>query len=481
MTSTAKAAFGDFQTPPALARRVCAWLATRGHEPSTVIEPTCGTGTFLLAAAEAFAGARLHGLEIDAGRAEAARRALQEVGADARVQQGDAFTEAWAELLAKAASPVLVLGNPPWVTNAALTVLGVDNRPARDNAERLPGMAAMTGKSNFDVSTWMLQRWLELGQEHPLTVAMLVKTSVARRVLEHAHRRGLSLHDASLHRIDARASFGAAVDAGLFCFGTGSAGEVSCAVFDGLEEAAPRSEIAIRDGQLVADAAAYERARPVLGVADPPWRSGVKHDCARVMELRRDGDGLVNGLGERVDVEPEVVFGLLKTSDLRGEDRPPVRRWLLLPQRRLTDDPARLAEVAPRAWRYLLDHADALDARRSSIYRGRPRFCVFGLGEYSFAPWKVAISGLSKRPAFTLVGPDERGRPVLLDDTCYSIGLPDEAAAREALRRLRSEPVRALVEALVFSDAKRPVTKDVLDRIALDRLGERPDEAERAE
>ena len=366
---------------------------------------------------------------------------------------------------------MLVLGNPPWVTNAALTVLGIDNRPARTNDDGLPGLAALTGKSNFDVSTWMLRRWLELGQGRELAVAMLVKTAVARRVLEHAHRRELALHDASLHRIDARASFGAAVDAGLFCFGTRRAAAIACSVHAELDAERAEGEIAVRGGTLVADAAAYDRARPVLGVADPPWRSGIKHDCARVMELRRDGEGLVNGLGERVEVEDAVIFPLLKTSDLRGHDLPRVRRWLLLPQRRLGEDTSRLAERAPRAWRYLCGHAEALDARRSTIYRDRPRFCVFGLGEYSFAPWKVAISGLAKQPAFTLVGPDAQGRPTLLDDTCYSIGFDDEARARVALAGLRSEPVRALLRALVFRDAKRPVTKEVLDRIDLGALG----------
>ncbi|MEX1363532.1 MAG: SAM-dependent DNA methyltransferase [Nannocystaceae bacterium] len=474
MKTRAKAAYGDFQTPPALAQevlqRIVQWLASRGDAPATVIEPTCGIGAFLLAAAKALPRARLHGLEIDPARAGRARAARREAGHEAEIRVGDAFDEPWGEQLAGWPDPVLVLGNPPWVTSAELTVLGVDNLPAKSNFKALPGLAALTGKSNFDVSEWMLLRWLELGQGRPLTVAMLVKTAVARRVLEHAHRQGLALHDATLHRIDARASFGAAVDAGLLCFGTARDQPIRCPVYASLDAPGPEAEIGIRDGRLVADAEAYERARPALGTADPPWRSGIKHDCARVMELRREGEGLVNGLGEPASVEASVVYPLLKSSDLRGDDLPEARRWLLLPQRRLGEDTARLAVQAPAAWRYLLAHAQALDARRSSIYRGQPRFCVFGLGEYSFAPWKIAISGLSKRAAFTLVGPDAAGRPTLLDDTCYFIGFDDQARARTALSRLRSEPVAALLQALVFRDAKRPVTKEVLDRIQLDRI-----------
>src|SRR4029079_1509745 len=98
------------------------------------------------------------------------------------------------------------------------------------------------------------------------------------------------------------------------------------------------------------------------------------------------------------------------------------------------------------------------------------RFAVFGLGEYSFAPWKVAISGLHKRAAFTLGGPDDQGRPMLLDDTCYFLGFPDESSAVAACWLLRSERAQAVIQALAFWDAKRPITKQLLDHLDLRAL-----------
>ena len=461
------AAYGDFQTPLRLASDICELLVRRGVCPATVVEPTCGQGSFLLAAARAFGGAALWGQDIDPAHVRAARAALAEHRRRCRVHVGDAFRTAWTKALAGWEPPVLVLGNPPWVTNAGLSVLGVDNLPHKWNLKALPGLAAKTGASNFDVSEWLLLRMLALGQGHDLTVAMLVKTAVARRVLTYAHAQGLALDDASLHRIDAQAAFGAAVDAGLFCFSTRRSAPIRCPVFAELDAPDPEAEVAIVDGRLVADARAYARAAAVLGRAEPAWRSGIKHDCAKVMELHREGTGLRNGLGERADVEPEHVHPLLKGSDLRGEARPSPRRWLVLPQQRLGDDTAALARTAPRTWKYLLAHAAALDGRRSSIYRSQPRFAVFGLGEYSFAPWKVAISGLHKRAAFTLVGPDAEGRPMLLDDTCYFLGFSDERAAVLAHALLCSEPAQAVVQALAFWDAKRPITKELLDHLDL--------------
>lgn len=462
-----KAAYGDFQTPPELALAVCEGLARAGLRPATVVEPTCGVGHFLLAAARVFPGAALWGQDIEPAYARAARAALARGGYQARVKTGDFFRTAWAAELRRWDGPVLVLGNPPWVTSASLSVLGVDNLPAKSNRNALVGLAAKTGQSNFDISEWMLVHLLELAQGRDVTVAMLVKTAVARRVLAHAEAKGLALTDASLRRIDAKAAFGAAVDAGLLRFSTRARAPIACRVFAELDATAPSCEVGVRDGRLVADARAYDRVASVLGRAEPPWRSGVKHDSAKVMELSRVGTSLHNGLGERVRVEPTLVHALLKSSDLRGDDRPTPRRWLVLPQRRLGEDTATLERTAPRAWRYLHAHAAALDGRRSSIYRGQPRFAVFGLGDYSFAPWKVAISGMYKRAAFTLVGPDDDGKPTLLDDTCYFLGFPDEPTARAAAWLLRAELAQAVIRALTFWDAKRPITKQVLDHLDL--------------
>ena len=49
-----KIEFGDFQTPDSLAQKVCERLSGLGIHPDVVIEPTCGVGAFVLAAAHAF-------------------------------------------------------------------------------------------------------------------------------------------------------------------------------------------------------------------------------------------------------------------------------------------------------------------------------------------------------------------------------------------------------------------------------------------
>jgi hypothetical protein len=94
---------------------------------------------------------------------------------------------------------------------------------------------------------------------------------------------------------------------------------------------------------------------------------------------------------------------------------------------------------------------------------------MFGVGAYSFTPWKVAVSGLYKRCAFMLVGPHE-GCPVMLDDTCYFLPFETKDEAREVCSLLRSDLARDFFTARVFWDAKRPISKSVLQKLDLAAL-----------
>jgi hypothetical protein len=137
----------------------------------------------------------------------------------------------------------------------------------------------------------------------------------------------------------------------------------------------------------------------------------------------------------------------------------------------MSDDPSRLQQEAPRAWEYLVGHAELLNRRASSIYKDRPRFSIFGVGPYSFAPWKVAISGLYKKLTFTRVGPFE-GRPVLLDDTCYFFPCQSEEECRLLYELVQCEPAQGYWSAFLFWDSKRPVTASLLNSLDLAILGE---------
>jgi hypothetical protein len=472
----AKAEYGDFQTPPALAAAVARVVAGWSPAPATIVEPTCGVGNLLAAARTTLGPApRLVGLELNPAHLAEARARLE----GATLQHQDALSLDWPAFLSELQGPLLVLGNPPWVTNAQLGALGSANLPRKENQGRRPGLEALTGRSNFDLSEWLALQLMEALQGRDATLALLLKAAVARRLLHHAWARGWAVRDPALLRIDAARHFGADVEACLFVCKLGCASPARCPVYDDLEGGAATGVIgAAPDGTLVADLDAWHRTRGLAGPGGATWRSGVKHDCARILELRRGEGGLQNGLGARVEVEPEVLYPLLKSSDV-ARGRLEAERWLLLPQTSPGEDPARLAQAAPRAWEYLMEHGAALDARRSRIYRQRPRFSVFGVGPYSFSPWKVAVSGLYKSLTFRVVGP-RHGRPVLFDDTVYLLPCAGEAEARGLAARLASPEVQAFFAARVFWDAKRPITAQLLRQLDLARLTARGGDADRS-
>jgi hypothetical protein len=124
---------------------------------------------------------------------------------------------------------------------------------------------------------------------------------------------------------------------------------------------------------------------------------------------------------------------------------------------------------APKLWKYLTDHSEQLDGRKSSIYRNRARFCILGVGPYSFTPYKVAISAMHKEPVFRLVAP-VAGRPAVFDDVTYFASFEDAADAAVFASTLQGPEAQALLDSLIFTDSKRPITKKLLQRIDTSEL-----------
>jgi len=441
--------FGDFQTPPALVAAVLDCLRSVGGPWRRILEPTCGQGNFLLGVLERWAGPlELQAVELQAHHCDAARRRL---GPLATVHSADLFALDLArDLHWQSDGPLLVLGNPPWVTSAALGRLGAAT-PQKDNPHRLRGLAAVTGSANFDFAEAVVLKILrELADQTP-TVAMLCKFSVVRSVLAYCAREGIAVEGARVWPIDARQYFKASVAACLFYLPVGQ-GRV-------------RREIPllIHDGPGAGERVQWI-AEPSAIASGRGWRQGIKHDAAALMELIPvAGGGFANRRGESVAVEESHLYPLLKASDL-FHGRPPTRR-VLLTQRRLGDDTRQLATDAPRLWAYLNRHADAFAARRSSVYANRPPFAMFGVGDYAFTPYKVCVSGLHPEPRFRVVTPHD-DQPTLLDDTSYYLPCATFTAAEHLASALNSPAVQAQIHSLRIPGAKRPITKRLLEQLA---------------
>jgi len=99
------------------------------------------------------------------------------------------------------------------------------------------------------------------------------------------------------------------------------------------------------------------------------------------------------------------------------------------------------------------------------------------VGNYSFAHWKVAISGFYKKLDFKVVGPYV-GKPVVLDDTCYFVACQTKKEAFFIDELLNSDIAKDFFSAFIFWDEKRPITVDILKRLDLLALARELDREE---
>ncbi len=452
---------------------VLATLHRDGRTWLRALEPTCGLGSFIRGLCSLPAPPQdIQAVEIQPPYVDRARLISESLKTkiNIRLHQGDLFQINLAQLHWVNRGPLLVVGNPPWVTNSELGVLESGNLPTKSNIKALRGIDAMTGDSNFDIAEYI---WIKLIKElawaRP-TIALLCKTSVARNVLKFAQSEGLPISGASVFRIDAKKWFGASTDACLFKLDVGSAeADYSAAVYSDLTAAEPESLLSISNGSLVANTDVYNELRFLDGNCALEWRQGIKHDLAAIMELRETSGVLRNKLGETVDIEEEFTFPLIKSSDLQTNEPPSPRFRVIVTQKSLADDTGALRHTAPRLWSYLNKHIDEFRSRKSSIYFGRPDFAMFGIGSYSFSPFKVAVSGLYKTARFRVLRPFD-DRPILLDDTCYFVACETLQQACVVGELLNHDVSIKFLNAIVFSDSKRPFTKKALQRLDIEAV-----------
>lgn len=474
MTAERQIEFGDFQTPLSLASEVCKVLLAEGVNPSTVIEPTCGKGSFVMASLSSFYNIdTLFANELNKEYLDELSEQLADVKGNVRLTNKDFFLVDWKETLEGTEEPVLFIGNPPWVTNSKIGSLKGKNLPPKTNFQGMKGFDALTGSSNFDISEWMLIAMANALRGKDGYIAMLVKTSVARKVLSYFWKARLELANSKIYPINSASHFGISADACLlFCsFRRGFATNFNTTVHTALDTSSSHRMIGYKDGHLVADVESYSRIpRQVMGDHLFTWRSGIKHDSGKLMELKLRNGKFINGYEEVVDIETTFVYPMLKSSDLANNRKP--ARWMIVTQKRVGDDTTIIKSLAPKTWDYLLRNADKLDQRKSSIYKNSIRFSIFGVGDYTFANWKVAVSGLYKGAKFQVIGPSD-GKPVVFDDTCYFLSCTNKEHAETIADYLNRGGGRDFINAFTFWDAKRPITAKLLNKIYMPNLATR--------
>lgn len=469
--------YGDWQTNSELTDGILRQIKP-DFVPQVVVEPTCGKGNFILSALDAYDSLTdVYAVEIFKPYIQHLKHEILQRYLDGRytrrvnfhLMHANVFDVDWSNIASVVKDKqVLVVGNPPWVTNSALSRVGSSNLPPKVNFKQFSGIAAMTGKGNFDIAEYICHQMIRHFARQDTRFILLLKNSVIRQLCFSVPKMQLPITALSQYQIDAKREFGASVDASLFSFKTGEGNDTCCDVFDYYTKRF-LYQYGWVNGKFVADTQGYKRTEYLDGMSPIVWRSGIKHDCQSVLELTKEGDAYYNKIGEKVVIEDAYVYPYAKSSDLQTGNRYEHNRYVIVPQRNINDNTESLKEIAPLTYNYLVSHKAYFERRKSSIYRGRPTFSVFGIGSYTFKPYKIVISSLYKSKKFVLLSP-VNGRCVIPDDTCYMIGFDNYDEAMNALEALESPQVTEFMQSISFDDAKRVVTKDLLMRINLQRV-----------
>lgn len=470
-------AYGDFQTNAALAQDITQYLSKKKVTPNIILEPTCGKGAFILAALQQFTSIQqIIGIEIYLPYIWETKFRILELFLQQKalskpkiiLLHEDVFKIDFQEIIPKKlAKELLVIGNPPWVTNAALTTLNSNNLPPKSNFKKHKGLEALTGKGNFDIGEAISLQLLRNFHQYQGHFAFLVKKSVIKNIVQELPNSNYQVGNLQQLNIDAKKEFKAAVNAAVLIAQLNTPTALTCLEKDFYSQQSI-TQFGWNNNKFVYSIPTYTTVKAIDGLSPFVWRQGMKHDCSKIMELHSSNDGYWNGFQEKVELEEDLLYALLKSSDLKKEVLNSARKTTIVTQKKIGQDTHFIKEKYPKTYNYLKENRAYFERRKSSIYKGKPPFSIFGIGDYSFKKYKVAISGMYKRTTFSLVFPIH-DKPTMLDDTCYFIGFDNLQEAQIAQKILNSALVQNFLKAIIFSDAKRPITKSILMRIDLQK------------
>lgn len=457
MSGNEKKEFGDYQTPLDFCYKVCNYIKESGLANSTraILEPTCGIGNFLIAASNVFGCRNLVGIEINAEYANTTKTEVP----SAMVKIDNIFNISTKDLCGE--DGVLIIGNPPWATNSNLSY----NLPKKINFRGLRGIEALTGSSNFDICEYIILKLLDEYKYTNSTICMLCKTSVARNVILEMSRNHISYQKVEMLNFNSNKVFGISASACIFVIRLskerGSTGEVVCEVKDFDKKSA--IDTLTVSGDTIKTASTKT---DLEGKCQLVWRQGVKHDCGKVMELDLKDGEYINKGKTPVHIESNLVFPLVKSSHFKKPIMHEFSKFVIVTQTKPKQDTSYIQSEYPLTWKYLNDNIESFNKRKSVIYKKSAPFSMFGIGDYSFAPYKVGLSGFYKKPLFCLLS---SSKPVMTDDTAYFLAFYNYDFAYSMMLLLNSKTVQEFLLSIAFLDNKRPYTVKLLSRLDIQK------------
>jgi adenine-specific DNA-methyltransferase len=201
--------------------------------------------------------------------------------------------------------------------------------------------------------------------------------------------------------------------------------------------------------------------RGALGECRHDIRHGLKDDANDVFGLDR---------ATLDDVESALVYPYIRSRHVRKYGLTGHDLRLVPMDAAGSDNETWLRETHPRTYEYLRGHRDELEGRSSSWLDDGAFYSVFGLGEYTWAPYKVVWCRLGFKPHFTVAStrsdPD-LGEKLVIPGDHYMFIATDEAETAHALcALLNSAPYQRTLRDIT-SEGKASLSKAVVSELAL--------------
>ncbi|HAI20021.1 MAG TPA: hypothetical protein DCM10_19620, partial [Xanthomarina gelatinilytica] len=362
--------YGDFQTNENLSEQVAKYVFLKQNGFEFILEPTCGKGNFILASIkQSNSLKKIVGVEIYQPYVWATKFKIldyyltnKEINKpEIDIIHGNAFEFDYNQL-AKSTSDLktLVIGNPPWVTNSELGSIDSKNLPQKSNFKKHSGFEAITGKGNFDIGEYISLIMLKCFENHNGAFAFLIKNSVVKNLIQDQKRNCFKISQSEKLNIDSKKEFNVSVNACLFLTQLNTEPDFTCKEFDFYNKEYLTTFGWYKD-KFVYSVEDYDKSSIVDGKSIFTWRSGVKHDCSKIMEFERENGHYINGLGKEINLEDKLVYGLLKSSDLKYDKTNTFRKLTIITQKKIGQPTKYIKEDLPLTYEYLSSHKEFFD------------------------------------------------------------------------------------------------------------------------
>lgn len=513
-------ALGEYYTPRGVAELAVEELSVADVADETFLDPGCGSGAFLAVCIDRTREAlaedcspeevvetvtdTVYGIDLNPVAVKSAKLgyvlsllpSLQSAGVESveiPVFLGDSLRLTRDDPIGVADHDLTVdhlVGNPPWITwgNLPEAVRDAWRERYADRLDLLPhrGPASRLGFGNDDVSlpfVWVcVHHYLREGGDASFVLKRDVTKGPAGKLLRSQSLDGRSLAVRFVHDFGDLRPFGEQVDAGSAIYTLsadeepefpipaaawrhGSEGEgPDFSTAGGMRRTLDRESTGFVpvDGDDPSSAWIRRDAeRQALGECDHEIRHGLKDDAKEVFALDRS---------QLSDLEPDLVYPYLKSKHVVKYGLFDHDLHLVPMEKAGQDNEDELRTRYPRTYEYLDAHRDRLADRASSWLERGPFYNVFGLGDYTWADYKVVWCRLGFKPHFAVVStvtdPDLGEKQVVPGDHFMFVSTDDRHEAHFLTALLNSASYQRSLRDLA-SEGKASLSKTVVSKLAL--------------